>query len=53
MILKYELKKVFSKKLNRIVLIAALLAAAALSVFAIGSVRYVDEDGVGDRKSVV
>ena len=47
MILKYELKKVFSKKLNRIVLIAALLAAAALSVFAIGSVRYVDEDGVG------
>lgn len=47
MILKYELKKVFSKKLNRLVLIAAMLAALALSVFAIGSVRYVDEDGVG------
>lgn len=47
MILKYELKKVFSKKMNRIVLIAALLAAVALSVFAIGSVRYVDEDGAG------
>lgn len=47
MILKYELKKVFSKKLNRIVLIAALLAAVALSVFAIGSVRYVDENGEG------
>ena len=31
MILKYELKKVFSKKMNRIVLIAALLAAVALS----------------------
>lgn len=47
MILKYELKKVFSKKMNRIVLIAALLAAVALSVFAIGSVRYVGEDGAG------
>jgi len=47
MILKYELKKVFSKKLNRIVLIIVLLAAAVLSVFAIGSVRYVDEDGAG------
>lgn len=47
MILKYELKKVFSKKMNRIVLIAALLAAVALGVFAIGSVRYVDEDGAG------
>lgn len=47
MILKYELKKVFSKKLNRIVLIAALLAAVALSVFAIGSARYVDENGEG------
>lgn len=47
MILKYELKKVFSKKLNRIVLIAALLAAVVLSVFAIGSARYVDENGEG------
>lgn len=47
MILKYELKKVFSKKLNRIVLIAALLAGVALSAFAVGSVRYVDEDGAG------
>lgn len=47
MILKYELKKVFSKRLNRIVLIAALLAAVVLSMFAIGSVRYVDEEGAG------
>lgn len=47
MIMKYELKKVFSKKLNRIVLIAALMAAVVLSVFAIGSVRYVDEEGTG------
>lgn len=47
MILKYELKKVFSKRLNRIVLLAALLAALALSIFAVGSVRYVDEEGTG------
>ncbi len=45
MILKYELKKMFSKKINRILLIAALLAAVALSVFAVGSARYVDENG--------
>ena len=46
MILKYELKKMFSKKINRILLIAALLAAVALSVFAVGSARYVDENGL-------
>ncbi|MDE7186980.1 MAG: ABC transporter permease, partial [Lachnospiraceae bacterium] len=42
---KYELKKMFSRKINRILLIAALLAAVALSVFAVGSARYVDENG--------
>jgi ABC-type transport system involved in multi-copper enzyme maturation permease subunit len=45
MILRYELKKVLSKKLNRIILIGTLLAAAALSMFAVGGVSYVDREG--------
>ncbi len=45
MILRYELKKVFSKKINRIVLIGTMLAAAALSMFAVGGVRYTDGNG--------
>ena len=45
MILRYELKKVFSKKINRIVLIGTMLAAVALSMFAIGGVRYTDRNG--------
>ncbi len=44
--LKYELKRVFSKKMNRMMLIAAVLLAIIFSCFAIGSMRYVDEDGV-------
>ncbi len=46
MILKYELKKIFSKKINKIVLIAAMVLAVVFSGFAITSVRYSDRDGV-------
>ncbi len=45
MILRYELKKVFSKKINRIVLIGTMLAAVAFSMFAIGGVQYTDGKG--------
>lgn len=45
MILKYELKKVFSKKMNRIILIGTMLAAVVLSMFAAGGVHYVDKGG--------
>ena len=45
MILRYELKKVFSKKINRIVLIGTMLAAVAFSMFAIGGVQYTDGNG--------
>lgn len=45
MILRYELKKVFSKKINRIVLIGTMLAAVVFSMFAIGGVQYTDGNG--------
>lgn len=45
MMLKYELKKVFSKRINQIALTAALVLAVAFSLFAVKSVRYTDEDG--------
>lgn len=44
--LKCELKKVFSKTINRMVLIAVFLLAIVFSCFAIGSMRYCDEEGV-------
>lgn len=43
--LKCELKKFFSKKINRIVIVVIMLLAVILSCFAIGSVRYTDESG--------
>lgn len=43
--LKYELKKIYSKKINQIVFVIILLIAITLSCFAIGSMRYVDKDG--------
>lgn len=45
MIFKYELKKVFSKRINQAVLAAALILAVVFSVFAIKSVRCADENG--------
>lgn len=46
LILKCELRKVFSKRLNQIVLSVAFLLAITFSCFAIGSMRYIDRTGV-------
>lgn len=46
LILKYELKKIFSKKLNQVILTAAFLLAVVFSIFAIQSIRFVDTQGV-------
>ena len=37
MMLKYELKKVLSKRINRVLMVSALLLSVVFSVFAIGS----------------
>ena len=39
MMLKYELKKVLNKRINRILLAAAMLLMVVFSIFAIGSFR--------------
>ena len=46
MMLKYELKKVLSKRINRVLMVSALLLSAVFSVFAIGSYYYVDVEGI-------
>lgn len=43
--LKYELLKIFSKRINRLVLVVTMLVAVIASCFAIGSIRYTDETG--------
>ena len=45
MMLKYEMKKIFTKRINQILLAAALLIGIILSCFAVGSVFYTDENG--------
>lgn len=45
MMLKYELKKVLNKQMNRVLLAAAILLMVVFSIFAIGSFRAVDTDG--------
>lgn len=45
LMLKYELKKVFSKRINQVLLAAALAVTVIYSGFAIGSMRYIDEKG--------
>lgn len=45
MLLKYELKKLLNKRMNRILLTASLLLALAFSSFAMGSFRAVDAEG--------
>lgn len=45
MMLRCEWKKIFSKKINRIMLFTAFLLAIIFSCFAAGSVRYVDGEG--------
>lgn len=43
--LKYELKKIFSRRINQVLLVAALGITILYSCFAIGSMKYTDEDG--------
>lgn len=43
--LRYELKKFFSKTVNRAILIVVILIAAAYSFLAAGSIRYTDANG--------
>lgn len=45
LILKYELKKIFRKRINLIILIVLFLLAVILSCLAIGSMRYRDSEG--------
>lgn len=45
MMLKYEMKKIFTKRINQVLLAAALLIGIILSCFAVGSVFYTDENG--------
>lgn len=45
MMLRYEMKKVFNKRINRILLTAAMLLMVIFSIFAIGSFRAVDANG--------
>lgn len=47
--LNYELKKLFTKRLNRAFLLAAALLAIAFSFFAVRSVIYFDENGTMDK----
>ena len=42
---KLELKRIFSKKINLLVIGAVLLLAIVFSGFAVSSTRYVDESG--------
>lgn len=43
--LRYEIKKFFSKTVNRAILIVMILIAAAYSFLAAGSIRYTDANG--------
>lgn len=43
--LKFELKKVFSKRINQMVIVSVFFIAVICALFAVGSVRYVDEKG--------
>lgn len=45
MMLKYELKKIFSKRINHVLLATVLVVTIIYSGMAIGSMRYTDEEG--------
>ena len=45
LMLKYELKKIFSKRMNQVLLAAVLVVTIIYSGMAIGSMRYTDEKG--------
>ena len=42
---KYELKKIFSKRINQVLLAAVLVVTIIYSGMAIGSMSYTDEEG--------
>lgn len=43
--LRFEIKKVFSKTVNKIALVILMIALCIVSFFAISSVEYVDKEG--------
>lgn len=45
MMMKYELKKFFHKKINKIIFIAMIFLAIVISYLAVGSMRYRDAEG--------
>ena len=42
---KYELKRIFTKRMNRLLLAVAVIIGIVMSVFAVTSNRYVDTEG--------
>ena len=46
MMVRYELKRIFTKRLNRLLLAVAVLIGVVMSVFAVTSSRYVDSEGI-------
>ena len=44
MMFKYELKKIFSKRMNKVLLAAVLVMTVIYSGMAIGSMSYTDAD---------
>lgn len=47
MMVKYELKRIFTKRMNRLLLAVAVIIGVVMSVFAVTSSRYVDSSGAG------
>lgn len=47
MMVKYELKRIFTKRMNRLLLAVAVIISVVMSVFAVTSSRYVDSSGAG------
>jgi len=45
MMLKYEMKKILNKRINKILLVAVLLLSVLFSILAIGSFEFTDTDG--------
>ena len=45
MMMKYELKKFFNKKINKMILVVMVFLAVVISYLAVGSMRYRDAEG--------
>ena len=46
MMVKYELKRIFTKRLNRLLLVVAVIIGVVMSVFAVTSEWYADSEGI-------